>query len=118
MPTRLLILVLAPCAGLTTTLLSRSPLVITVDDLLPPATVRALRRTLAAEADLAPTGDYQEDVFAADAEAIEDARLRAIVQRAGVEAPVPDASALEAFLGAYTTDLINQSCAPLHQLVQ
>ena len=104
MPTRLLILVLAPCAGLTTTLLSRSPLVITVDDLLPPATVRALRRTLAAEADLAPTGDYQEDVFAADAEAIEDARLRAIVQRAGVEAPVPDASALEAFLGAYTTD--------------
>ena len=104
MPTRLLILVLAPCAGLTTTLLSRSPLVITVDDLLPPATVRALRRTLAAEADLAPTGDYQEDVFAADAEAIEDARLRAIVQRAGVEAPVPDASALEAFLCAYTTD--------------
>ena len=25
-------------------------------------------------------------------------------RRAGVEAPVPDASALEAFLGAYTTD--------------
>ena len=104
MPTRLVVLVLAPCAGLTTTLLSRSPLVITADDLLPPATVCDLRRTLTEEADLAPTGDYQEDVFAADAEEIEDARLRAIVQRAGVEATVPDASALEAFLGAYTTD--------------
>ena len=100
---RLVVLVLAPCAGLTTTLLSTSPLVITVDDLLPPATVCALRRTLTEEADLAPTGDYQEDVFAAGAEEIEDARLRAIVQRAGVEATVPDASALEAFLSAYTS---------------
>ena len=98
---RLVVLVLAPCAGLTTTLLSRSPLVITADDLLPPATVCDLRRTLTEEADLAPTGDYQEDVFAADAEEIEDARCANAARRRRSDGPRRER--LEAFPSAYTS---------------